>query len=141
MKTKVKQVDSLSFTIGVTVTYLVQWIVLMRPAMLKYFYYASMLILLPHRYILAIFLILRMFVNAFHQKNNDIIKILFFQIFHIQGRKGSFLYDRLLLPSKSIRYSADIVLWLWGRILRIVVSDKLYFNPRADCNCYYSLGK
>jgi len=50
VKTKVKQVDSLSFTIGVTVTYLVQWIVLMRPAMLKHFYYASMLILLPHRF-------------------------------------------------------------------------------------------
>ena len=114
VKTKVKQVDSLSFTIGVTVTYLVQWIVLMRPAMLKHFYYASMLILLPHRYILANFLILRMFVKILHsiKINNDIIKILFFQIFHIQGRKGSFLYDRLLLPSKSIRYSADIVLWL-----------------------------
>ena len=143
MKTKVKQVDSLSFTIGVTVTYLVQWIVLMRPAMLKYFYYASMLILLPHRYIFAqCFNFYECLFNMHSiKKNNDIIKIIFFQVFHIQGRKGSFLYDRLLLPSKSIRYSADIVLWLWGRILRIVVSDKLYFNPRADCNCYYSLGK
>ena len=57
-------------------------------------------------------LIRMIFVKCIASKNNDIIKILFFQIFHIQGRKGSFLYDRLLLPSKSIRYSADIVLWL-----------------------------
>lgn len=50
VKTRVKQVDSLSFTIGVSVTYLVQWIALMRPDLLKYFYYLSMLILLPHRF-------------------------------------------------------------------------------------------
>ena len=56
--------------------------------------------------------LIRMIFVEFPQKNNDIIEILFFQIFHIQGRKGSFLYDRLLLPSKSISYSADIVLRL-----------------------------
>ena len=31
-------------------TYLVQWITLMRPDVLKHFYYLSMLILMPHRY-------------------------------------------------------------------------------------------
>jgi len=49
-KTRVKQVDSLSFTFGVLVTYLVQWIALMRPDLLKHFYYLSMLVLLPHRF-------------------------------------------------------------------------------------------
>lgn len=50
VKTRVKQVDSLSFTIGVLVTYLVQWLALMRPDMLRHFYYLAMLILLSHRF-------------------------------------------------------------------------------------------
>ena len=104
VKTKVKQVDSLSFTIGVTVTYLVQWIVLMRPAMLKYFYYASMLILLPHRYIFAqCFNFYECLFNAFHQKIMTLSKFYSFRFFTYRAEKAHFyMIDFCYLVNLSV---------------------------------------
>ena len=107
MKTKVKQVDSLSFTIGVTVTYLVQWIVLMRPAMLKYFYYASMLILLPHRYIFVqCFDFTKVCLKAFHQK-------MWQRSHNVELRIGHesflFLYSLMKNYTQGIYYSERLI--------------------------------
>lgn len=46
-----KQVDSLSFTVGVCYTYLVQWVVLKRPDLFPSLYLATMAVLMPHRYV------------------------------------------------------------------------------------------
>ena len=50
VRTRVKQVDALSFTIGVAFSYLAQFVFLMRPDLFPYLYMLSMAILLPHRY-------------------------------------------------------------------------------------------
>ena len=105
VKTKVKQVDSLSFTIGVTVTYLVQWIVLMRPAMLKYFYYASMLILLPHRYFIQPkwFNSNDIFCFEFHQKIMTSSKFFSFRFFTYRAEKAHFyMIDFCYLVNLSV---------------------------------------
>ena len=50
VRTRVKQVDALSFTIGVAFSYVAQFVFLMRPDLFPYLYMLSMAILLPHRY-------------------------------------------------------------------------------------------
>jgi len=50
VRTRVKQVDSLSFTVGVAFSYLVQFIALKRPDLFSQLYIVSMAVLLPHRY-------------------------------------------------------------------------------------------
>lgn len=50
VRTRVKQVDALSFTIGVAFSYVAQFVFLMRPDLFPYLYMLSMAILLPHRF-------------------------------------------------------------------------------------------
>ena len=52
VKTRVMQVDALSFTIGVAFSYIVQFVFLMRPDLFPSMYIFSMAVLLPHRYLL-----------------------------------------------------------------------------------------
>jgi len=50
VKTRVMQVDALSFTIGVAFSYIVQFVFLMRPDLFPSMYIFSMAVLLPHRF-------------------------------------------------------------------------------------------
>lgn len=49
VKTKVQQVDAASFTLGVAVSYLTEWIILKRPTLFPNFFYVFMGILLINR--------------------------------------------------------------------------------------------
>jgi hypothetical protein len=53
VQTKLKQVDALSFTIGVVVTYIVQYIILMQPQLFPLLFYTLMAPLMIHRYTLS----------------------------------------------------------------------------------------
>ena len=49
VQTRVKQVDALSFTMGVLFSYVVQFVFLMRPDLFPHLYIFSTAMLLPHR--------------------------------------------------------------------------------------------
>jgi hypothetical protein len=50
VKTRIQQVDAASFTLGVAVSYLTEWIVLRRPTLFPNYFYILMAVLLINRY-------------------------------------------------------------------------------------------
>ena len=49
VRTRIQQVDAASFTLGVAVSYLTEWIVLRRPTLFPNFFYILMAVLLTNR--------------------------------------------------------------------------------------------